>query len=147
MPFPRAALGCYHPGVLRPVLLGSLVLGLLGPGCSSPPTDETPAGALRLFLDAIWTSEAQDGDDDREMLVTAYELLDEESRDRLARDARLAGALGGREREPWEMLAAGASRMVLVPRPSGGMRETYDADGRSATVMVSGEDGATGEVR
>lgn len=115
--------------------------------CSSPPTDDTPAGALRLFLDAIWSSETLDADDDEATLTTAYELLDAESREHLARQARLAGALGGREREPWEMLAAGASRMALVPRRSGGMREAIDPDGRGATVTVSGENGETAEVR
>ncbi len=115
--------------------------------CSSPPTDDTPAGALRLFLDAIWSSETLDADDDEATLTTAYELLDSESREHLVRQARLAGALGGREREPWEMLAAGASRMALVPRRSGGMREAIDPDGRGATVIVSGESGETAEVR
>ena len=115
--------------------------------CGSPPTDETPAGALRLFLGAIWSSEALDADDDQDTLTTAYELLDAESREHLARQARLAGALGGRERDPWEMLAAGASRMALVPRTSGGMREVIDPDGRGATVIVSDERGASADVR
>lgn len=123
-------------------------LGLvLAAGCSSPPTDETPSGAVRLFLDAIWSSESLDADDDRVVLTTAYELLDHDSRDHLTRDARLAGALGGRTREPWEMLAAGASRMVVVPRRNGGMREVIDPGGQGATVTVTGEDGTTADVR
>lgn len=135
-----------------PVSLVALVCGALAAGamlsaCTTPPTDDTPAGALRLFLDAIWSSEARDADDDRQMLTAAYELLDAESREHLVHQARLAGALGGREREPWEMLAAGASRMALVPRRSGGMREVIDPDGRGATVIVSGESGGTAEVR
>lgn len=127
--------------------LVALAAAWMATACSSPPTDDTPAGALRLFLDAIWSSEARDADDDREMLTTAYELLDAESREHLVRQARLAGALGGREREAWEMLAAGASRMALVPRRSGGMREVIDPDGRGATVIVSGESGGSAEVR
>lgn len=167
MPEPRSALGTPVPGtsaqeraprwvhllpprVPRPSgrwrSLGFLLVALAG-ACSSPPTDETPSGALRLFLDAIWSSETHDSDDDEATLTVAYELLDADTRARLARDARLAGALGGREREPWEMLAGGASRMMIVPRRAGGMRETIDADGRGATVSLSGEDGSVAEIR
>ena len=152
---------CYHrdvalatlrfskPSRQRAILLAGWIalLAAAASGCRSTPTDDTPAGAVRLFLDAIWAGEVHDSDDDRESLTLAYELLDSASRDRLARAARLAGALGGREREPWEMLAAGASRMVIMPRRSGGLRERIEPNGREATVTVSDESGGSADVR
>jgi len=122
-----------HAPVLA-VLLGTLA-------CSSTPTDETPSGALGLFLRAM---DRSDWDDDA--LRRAYGLLDSDARQGLEERAELANSLSGRDFEPWEMLAQGRYRLRFSPRRGDGMREEINGD--RATVVVVGERaGQRAEVR
>ncbi len=117
-------------------------LALLGAasGCSSTPTDETPSGALTLFLEAMSRSEW-----DRDALRDAYELLSPAARESLTERARMANTLSGRSHEPWEMLSQGRFRLRFAPRRQGGMIERIEDDG--AVVVVAGaRDGERAEV-
>lgn len=104
-------------------------------GCTDEPSDETPSGSLRLFLDAMERSQR-----DPSALRDAYRQLAAPTRRALAERARMAGSLGGREFHPWEMIAPGRYRQSFTPAEgSRGMRESID--GTEATVTVSDEDG------
>ena len=116
----------------------ALLLSLLA--CTDTPTDETPSGALRLFLEAMDKS-----DWDAEARKDAYDLLSRRAREGLAERARMANTLSGRSFEPWEMLAQGRFRLRFAPRRQGGMVERIDGD--RATVVVTGSrDGERAEV-
>ncbi len=104
---------------------------LLVLGCSSEPTDETPSGAVKLFLEAMTRSEW-----DESALRDAYALLSREARDSLADRARTATALAGRPFEPWQMLAQGRFHLRFSPRPTHGMHE--EIEGNRGTVIVTG---------
>jgi hypothetical protein len=110
------------------VRMSVAVLSLLA-ACSSEPTDETPRGALRLFLSAMERSDYDDG-----ALFEAYELLDSQARADLDARASSANALPGRDREPWQMLAQGRFQLRFQPRPD--FEEVVDGD--RATVIVRG---------
>jgi hypothetical protein len=102
--------------------------------CAPAPSDETPLGALRMFLRAMERSS-----DDARALEEAYTLLDTEARDALTARARDASALAnGREFAPWEMLAQGRYRVRFPYAEYGSMRESID--GERATVTVVGTD-------
>ena len=116
---------------LRARLLPLMALALLGAACSSEPTDDTPAGALRLFLETMDRSEW-----DEAALEDAYGLLSEEARAGLGQRARMATSLSGRDFEPWQMLPQGRFRLRFSPRRSGGMVEHVDGD--TAVVVVTG---------
>ena len=104
-------------------------------GCSDEPTDDTPTGAVRLFLQAMQRSA-----DDPSALEDAYRLLARPARRALAERAHAAGALGGREFAASEMLVRGRFRQRFTPRPGGrGLTESIDGD--RATVTVIAEDG------
>ena len=103
--------------------------------CSPAPSDETPTGALRLFLRAM-----EESGSDSTALESAYGLLDEHARQALEQRARDAGALAnGREFEPWEMLAQGRYRVRFAYAEYGSMRERID--GERAIVTVEGASG------
>lgn len=127
------------------VRLGALVAALgaaagIGAGCAREPTDATPTGALRLFLDAMDRAEQ-----DARALEEAYALLDAGAREALAHRAHDAAALGGgREFAPWEMLAQGRFRLRFSFPEYGAMRERVDGD--RAVVTVTGAGGARAEV-
>ena len=109
--------------------------GLFVCGCTEEASDETPSGALRMFVDAMSRSEREP-----EALRDAYRLLSEDARRALAERARDASALGGREFAPWEMLVGGRFRQTFFPaRGRRGMRATIEGD--RATVTVRDEDG------
>ncbi len=110
----------------------ALVLAGAAAGCSHPPPDATPEGALRLFLDDM------DESDDAASMRLAYELLGPAARANLATRAHSTSLLQGRHFEPWEMLAAG--RFGLAFRPKA-MRAAVVGD--RATVDVYGEDPKT----
>jgi len=113
-----------------------MILLLLSVGCSDAPTDETPSGTMRLFIGAM--DRAQQ---DEIALRDAYVLLAAPTRRALLERAHLAGSLGGREFQPWEMLVRGRYRQSFTPREgSGGMRESIDGD--TAIVVVQDDDGA-----
>jgi hypothetical protein len=97
--------------------------------CSSEPTDETPRGALKMFLAAMERS-----DYDEAALVDAYRLLDAEARAELDARAASANALPGPDREPWQMLAQGRFQLRFEPRPD--FEENIDGD--RANVIVRG---------
>ena len=121
----------YRAPVLR--ALPALVLALCVLGCSEEPTDETPEGALTLFLAAMENSAH-----DPRALEEAYRLLCRESRQSLLERARLAGSLGGRDLEPWELIARGGYRQTFTPS----RRRTRSAiDGETATVTARDADG------
>ncbi|MGE0789666.1 MAG: hypothetical protein AB7S26_28595 [Sandaracinaceae bacterium] len=104
--------------------------------CTDVPTDETPSGALRLFLDALERAEREPA-----AMEDAFWLLDEATRESLAERARLAGSLGGPELEPWEMIVRGRYRLSFTPAPgTQGMRERID--GTDATVVVTEAEGS-----
>jgi len=103
--------------------------------CAPAPSDETPMGALRMFLRAM-----ENAASDATALGQAFELLDAGARAALEQRARDASALAnGREFAPWEMLAQGRYRVRFAYAEYGSMRERVDGD--SATVTVVGTDG------
>lgn len=109
--------------------VGVLGLAALVAACSDAPSDTTPAGALTLFLEAM-----DRGAHDDTSLADAYRLLCGEAREALTHRAREATALGGgRDFEPWEMLAQGRFRPHFTPHT---MRERVQGD--TATVIVTG---------
>jgi hypothetical protein len=109
-------------------------LGMLFAACAPAPSDETPLGALRMFLRAMERSS-----DDARALEEAYALLDTPARDALVARARDASALAnGREFAPWEMLAQGRYRVRFPYAEYGSMREAVEGD--RATVTVVGTD-------
>jgi len=99
-------------------------------GCSRPPPESTPEGAVRLFLDDMDVA----GDDPGAMR-RAYELLGPAARANLAERARHTSQLQGRHVEPSDMLAAGLFGLAFRPKI---MRPTKTGD--RATVEVLGED-------
>lgn len=116
------------------------LVSLLAAACSSTPSDETPSGALEMFLDAMLRS-----DWDQDALKEAYGLLSSDARDALRDRAEMANALSGRDFEPWQMLVQGRFRLRFAPRQEGGMAERID--GERAVVVVTGErDGERAEV-
>jgi hypothetical protein len=116
--------------------LGLVALALALGACSGAPTDETPAGAARLFVTAMERSA-----DDRRGLEDAYRLLSLATRERLVERARQTAALGAAEREPWEMMVEGRAHLHFVPR-AGGFRDELDPSTPDrATVTVTGEHG------
>jgi hypothetical protein len=113
---------------MRAVLTLALVLAA---GCDDVPTDETPRGALTMFLAAMDRSER-----DPDALQEAYALLSSSTRRELAARAR---AVGNERLEPWDMLVRGRFRMTFTPRAgSRGMRERIR--GSRATVIVTDQD-------
>src|SRR5688500_7094446 len=87
-----------------------LALALASVGCEDVPTDETPRGALRLFLAAMERSER-----DPRALEEAYALLSTPTRRELAGRAR--ATLGGERLQPWDMLVRGRFRLTFTPAP------------------------------
>lgn len=121
----------------RAVVLVSL-LGPWVPACSDAPTDETPSGTVRLFLQAMERS-----DEDPAALEDAYRLLAQPTRRALMERAHLASSLGGRQFRPWEILVRGRYRQVLVPRHGPrGMVESIEGDRATVTVSAAGDGGA-----
>lgn len=117
------------------VSLGLLVAAV---ACSSAPTDETPAGALTLFVEAM-----ERGRSEREALATAYHLLATPAREALRERARRATELGGRAFEPWDMLPPGRFRLRFEPVAA---RTVEEIDGPRARVTLTGSRGETAVV-
>ena len=115
-----------------------LLLGLCA--CSSAPSDETPSGALLMFLGAMERS-----DWNQEALREAYALLSADAREALEERAEMANALSGRDFEPWQMLAQGRFRLRFAPRQDGGLSERIDGD-RAVVVVTGSRDGERAEV-
>lgn len=120
--------------------LGALGLAaVLLAGCGEEPSDETPEGALRVFLDAMDRSQWE-----QQALREALELLSPAARHALEQRADRASALAGRDMEGWEMLAQGRFRLRFAPKRRGGMK-AREHEG-SAVVVVRGERGQRAEV-
>ncbi len=115
-------LGCASGAV------AGLVLALAG--CSHPPRDATPEGAVRVFIEEMESSA-----DDLSAMRRVYDLLGPVSQANLSGRARRASQLQGRQVEPWEMLAPGLFGVAFRPKA---MRSTVVGD--RAIVDVFGED-------
>lgn len=98
-------------------------------GCSRPPPDATPDGAVRLFVEKMESS----GDDPR-ATRDAYALLGPRARANLKERAGRASRGQGRRHEPYEMLAEG--RFGLKFRPKAMAARTV---GDEAFVDVRGD--------
>ncbi|MGA2450657.1 MAG: hypothetical protein ABTD50_18475 [Polyangiaceae bacterium] len=108
----------------------AVLVAVLSLGCSHPPPDATPEGAVRLFLDQM-----EAAGDDRRVVRQVYDLLGPVSRANLSERARRAKLLQGRQVEPWDMLAAGRFGLLFRPKT---MRSKIVGD--RATVEVTGAD-------
>ena len=116
---------------LRPVaLLGLGMLTLVAAGCRRTPSDGTPEGALRLWLEHMERA-AHDTRAARE----AYGLLGPVARANLEERARRTSLLTGRRVEPFEMLAPG--RFGLRFRPK---RMKARGPGAPCAIDVAGDD-------
>jgi hypothetical protein len=113
-----------------PLALALAVHALSSAGCSRPPPDATPDGAVRLFLD-----EMEAAGDDPAAQRHVFQLLGPAARANLSERARRTSGLQGRHVEPWDMLAAGLFGVAFRPQT---MRATVVGD--RATVDVFGED-------
>lgn len=100
-------------------------------GCSTEPTDDTPTGAVKLFLGAMQRAEW-----DSSALEDAYAVLAPDVQRQLRERAELAGALAGREFAPWHMIAQGRFRLRFAPRTRNGFQE--QVRGKNAVVTVVG---------
>jgi hypothetical protein len=109
------------------VTVAALAVSLLA-GCSHPPPDSTPDGAVRLFLDDI-----EGASSDPRLMRAAYDLLGPAARANLAERARRATFLPGQTVQPYEMLVG----FGLAFRPKA-MRPAIV--GNRATVEVYGAD-------
>ena len=133
-----AATQGYGPRVFVPrKLVSALCLPLLAAlllACGDAQEDDTPVGALMLFLEAM-----DQGGGDSDALERAYHLLNEQARRELDERARKAETLAGRAYEPWEMLAQGRFRLRFAPARHR-MRAKIDGDRASVSVSdASGE--------
>jgi len=104
--------------------------------CRSEPTDDTPTGALRLFLSAMDRSAVEE-----DALRQAYDLLAEESRNELMARAREATVLSGKRLDPWSMMVQGRFRMRFAP-----VRMQESQEGDKARVVVMGPDDQRSEI-
>lgn len=121
-----------------------LALVALTAACSGPPSDDTPAGALRLFVESVERARQSVGPERDAALEQAYELVDEASRAELEERTRGAESLGARDHEPFELLAAYPRRegAGALPTRASAFRERLDPDGSHATVSVRSPAGA-----
>jgi hypothetical protein len=101
--------------------------------CARGPGEDTPEGALELFLAAMDRSAW-----DESALADAHRLLAEESRAALEERASLANALSGRRFEAWQMLPQGRTRQRFRIR-WGRTRTRIDGERAIVTVRGSGE--------
>ena len=109
------------------LLAAALVVAGLPLGCSRPPPDATPEGAVRLFLDAMEGAEA-----DAHEMHRAYDLLGPAARANLEERARRTSRLQGRQAQPWDMLAAGRFGVAFRPKT---MRSKVVGDRASVEVL------------
>lgn len=126
-----------------PLPFVALVVAALALGaCTGTPHDDTPVGAVRLFVAAMERSA-----EDRRGLEEAYHLLSLATRERLVERAREAAALGAREREPWEMMVEGTAHLRFTPRAGGFRQQREGGSADRVTVLVLGsEEGQRAEI-
>ena len=109
-----------------------LCMGLALAACSRSDPDDTPDGAVRLWLEKM-----EDAENDPRMMRELYTLIGPEARANLEERARRTGQLQGRRVEPHEMLAEGLFGLRFRPRT---MRT--NVSGERATVEILGGDPA-----
>lgn len=127
--FERERERCYISRVFRVL---AVIVVVLACGCAREPTDETPEGALELFLEAMGRAA-----DDPSARAAAYALVAPETQRKLSERARLASSLSSRRFEPWEMIAEGRYRLRFTPLEVGGFSARVSGD--RAIVLVRGE--------
>lgn len=119
---------------MRPALIVAAAVAVLTlAACSSNegPTDETPEGAVQLFIDSA-SPTGMSFDQER-----AYKLLAPDDREELARRAAEASKQGGRRFKASDMLVIER----VVPRWQVKRMET-DLQGERAVVTLSGAEKA-----
>jgi hypothetical protein len=114
------------------LVAGVVALHLSTVGCSHPPPDATPEGALREFLDEMDDSEQPAA------LRRAYDLLGPVAKANLATRAHATSELQARQVQPWDMIAPGLFGLAFRPKA---MHASIVGD--RATVDVIGEDPQT----
>lgn len=120
--FPRVA-----PAFVVLAVVASVAVSL--GGCTRPPPDSTPEGAVHEWLESM---EATGADD--HATRDAYALLGPAARANLAERAERTSLLTGRRVEPHEMIAPGRFGLRFRPRAM----KAHVTDDR-ATVDVLGE--------
>jgi hypothetical protein len=95
-------------------------------GCSRPPPDATPEGALREWLDRMQTEPNA---------RAAYGLLGASTRQKLEKRAERSSRIEGHRVEPYEILAQGRFALRFPPKHF----KTAMA-GDTATIDVSGDE-------
>lgn len=98
-------------------------------GCTRPPPDATPEGAVRLFVEKM-----ESGGDDPRAMKEAYGLLGPHARANLKERADRASKGQGRRYEPHEMLAEGRFGLKFRPKTL-----TARIEGDDAFVDVKGD--------
>ena len=118
--------------MVKRVIWGLILLTMMG-ACGETDPGVTREGAVRGFVDAMqrsrWDADARE---------EAFALIDEGSRDELARRASRTAALGRRGLEPWQMIAQGTFRLMFRPQvfEAAGNIVIVRGDGQSAQVPV-----------
>ncbi len=107
-----------------------LVIMVVAGACSRAAPDQTPEGAVRLWLEKM---EAQP--EDPRAAREAYQLLGPAARANLEKRAERASRIMGRRVDPHEMLAEGRFGLQFRPKAM----SSHITDGR-ATVDVTGRD-------
>ena len=114
------------------LLVLALLAAVLFAGCTRPPPDATPEGAVSEWLGHM----AGSGDDPKEAKL-AFELMGPTARANLEERAARASQVEGQRVEPHDMLAAGHFGLRFRAR-----KMTSTVDGASAVVHVAGGDPA-----
>ncbi len=109
----------------KTILLWAVASALAG--CSRPPPDASPDGAVRVFLDDMEAAES-----DARETRHAYDLLGPVARANLEERARRTSLLQGRQVPPWDMLAAGRFGVAFRPKT---MRSKIVGDRASVEVL------------
>ena len=99
-------------------------------GCSRPPPDATPEGAIKTWLERM---EAQVSDPAE--TKSAYAMLSKSTHQNLEKRAERASRIEGRRIEPQEMLAQGRFALRFTPK-----KFSTQTSGDTATVEVSGDE-------
>jgi hypothetical protein len=98
-------------------------------GCAADPSELEPTEALTAFLAALERS--THAPDQRR---SAYEWLDLQSQQMLAKRAKLSSSLAGRPFEPWDMLVPG--RVSFASQSIAGTRLRAQVQGEHATIEI-----------
>ena len=105
-------------------------LTIVAAGCSRPPPDATPEGAIKTWLERM---EAQVSDPTE--TKSAYAMLSKSTHQNLEKRAERASRIEGRRIEPQEMLAQGRFALRFTPK-----KFSTQTNGDTATVEVNGDE-------